>query len=323
MNDGAILIAPGSIDVSLTVKLYSATTGALYSVDDVTKLNLRYIRAELDNDYAVSGLINLDALANLTDSHSENRIMEITDATGHYRLDIPDAAVAKGVTGGSFIITHDDDVILPATIEWQVDPFSSLLLCTKIATVTSQTIFTLWDCHNDNDLYNGAVVIFYDVSSGYYPSIRRVVDYTGAGTLTIDAAPDFTVDTTDIVKIFASGVKPNEVNAEVDTALSNYDGPTKAEMDTAHALLATAEALTTHDGKLDTVDGIVDTIKTAVDFLENVTEGDVLIDTTTTPWNLVIKVKGTDTELIRKELKDVTGNNLASINTIIGRINEP
>ena len=55
-----------------------------------------------------------------------------------------------------------------------------------------------------------------------------------------------------------------QVNAEVDTALSDYDGPTKAEMDSAHALLSTAAALTVHDGKLDTVDANVDTLITNV-----------------------------------------------------------
>ena len=42
-----------------------------------------------------------------------------------------------------------------------------------------------------------------------------------------------------------------QVNAEVDTALSDYDPPTKAEMDTAHALLATAAALATAQTDLD------------------------------------------------------------------------
>jgi len=44
-----------------------------------------------------------------------------------------------------------------------------------------------------------------------------------------------------------------EVNAEVNTALTDYDGPTKAEMDAAHSLLATS-------GDLAVVDGIVDAI---------------------------------------------------------------
>jgi len=42
-----------------------------------------------------------------------------------------------------------------------------------------------------------------------------------------------------------------EVNAECDTALTDYDAPTKAEMDTAFGVT---------DGKIDVVDGIVDDI---------------------------------------------------------------
>lgn len=50
----------------------------------------------------------------------------------------------------------------------------------------------------------------------------------------------------------STGMK-GEVNAEADTALSDYDPPTKTEMDTAHGLLAT-------EAKQDTIDGIVDNI---------------------------------------------------------------
>ena len=49
-----------------------------------------------------------------------------------------------------------------------------------------------------------------------------------------------------------------DVNAEVDTALVDYDGPTKAEMDTAHGLLAT-------EAKQDTIDGNVDAILLSTD----------------------------------------------------------
>lgn len=57
--------------------------------------------------------------------------------------------------------------------------------------------------------------------------------------------------------------------------------------------------------------------------VKNILEGDVSIDVTTTPWQLVVKTKGTSTELIRKDLKDITGSSLASINTIIGQVEEP
>jgi len=38
--------------------------------------------------------------------------------------------------------------------------------------------------------------------------------------------------------------------AEVATALATYDGPTRAEMDAGHGVLATSAGLTTHDNKL-------------------------------------------------------------------------
>ena len=51
-----------------------------------------------------------------------------------------------------------------------------------------------------------------------------------------------------------------DVNAEADTALSGYDPPTKAEMDTAHALLSTAAALTTVDTVVDAIKAITDNL---------------------------------------------------------------
>lgn len=52
--------------------------------------------------------------------------------------------------------------------------------------------------------------------------------------------------------LYASGATPIlDINAEADTALSDYDPPTKAEMDTAHALLATPAQVATELGTYD------------------------------------------------------------------------
>jgi len=64
-------------------------------------------------------------------------------------------------------------------------------------------------------------------------------------------------------------------------------------------------------------------LPTDIDFIKNVQEGDVSIDTSATPWQAVVKIKGTDTELIRKDLADKDGNNIASVNALIGRYTEP
>jgi hypothetical protein len=58
-------------------------------------------------------------------------------------------------------------------------------------------------------------------------------------------------------------------------------------------------------------------------FLKNVSEGDMTVDTTTTPWQMVIKIKGTSTELIRKDLKTTAGDDITSDASIIGQKLEP
>ena len=57
-----------------------------------------------------------------------------------------------------------------------------------------------------------------------------------------------------------AGINMPKINTEADTALSDYAGPTKAEMDSAHGLLATA-------ANLILVDTVVDAIKAVTDLL--------------------------------------------------------
>jgi hypothetical protein len=70
---------------------------------------------------------------------------------------------------------------------------------------------------------------------------------TGFNTVTPDAAGIAAAlhVTTDALIAALNNLSAAQVNAEVDTALSDYDGPTKAEMDTAHALLATPAQVNT------------------------------------------------------------------------------
>lgn len=64
-----------------------------------------------------------------------------------------------------------------------------------------------------------------------------------------------------------------DVNTEADTALTDYDPPTKAEMDTAHGLLAT-------EAKQDIIDTVVDAIKVVTDAIGATGTGLSAI-----PWN--------------------------------------
>lgn len=88
----------------------------------------------------------------------------------------------------------------------------------------------------------------------------------GNHTLTDNASGAVTV--TDDARIDVA-----QINAQADLALTDYDGPTKSEMDTAHALLATAAALTSHNTTLSLVSGDVSAI-----LVDTGTDGVVLIN---------------------------------------------
>ena len=69
--------------------------------------------------------------------------------------------------------------------------------------------------------------------------------------------------------------------------------------------------------------GLTGTQNTALILIRDIMEGDATIDITTTPWQLVIKKKGTSTEVVKKNLKDINGINITAVTTVIGQQLEP
>lgn len=85
----------------------------------------------------------------------------------------------------------------------------NLLQETTIATLTSQTVFTLTDGSADNDAYNGQVVVVEDQSTAEQKSVGIVSDYVGATkTVTLSTASVFTVAVGDTIRILASSSLP-------------------------------------------------------------------------------------------------------------------
>ena len=83
----------------------------------------------------------------------------------------------------------------------------NVLIDTTVATVTSQTIFTLSAGPADDDALINQAVVLYDASStpADSPSVRKITDYVAATkTVTIDVAPDFTILAGDGVKAFVT-----------------------------------------------------------------------------------------------------------------------
>lgn len=94
---------------------------------------------------------------------------------------------------------------VPQTLTTEDIPGTSALLDTTIASVSSQTVFTLAAGSNVNDVYKRLIIVLYDVSNSNYPSIRTVANYVGATkTVTLNAAPDFTIVNGDGARIYVS-----------------------------------------------------------------------------------------------------------------------
>ncbi len=95
--------------------------------------------------------------------------------------------------------------------------------------------------------------------------------------------------------------------------------------------LALASSLSTTDGKVDTINtatgttipGTITTLDTVVDLLMDILEGDTEIDTATTPWDFLVKRKGTATVLVRKEMRELDLTNIAAVTQVVSKLTEP
>jgi len=97
-----------------------------------------------------------------------------------------------------------------------------------------------------------------------------------------------------------------------------------SDYDAAKTAAQTGEAATAiEDAGLLTSESISG-MELNLTLLKNIAEGDSYIDKTTTPYQLVIHKKGDiNTVYVRKDLKDVNGNNITSIIQIPAQFKEP
>lgn len=112
-----------------------------------------------------------------------------------------------------------------------------LLQSTTIATLSTQTSFTLTAGSADDDAYNGAVIVITDSATSTQKAVGEVSDYTGSTkTITLSADPGiFTMAVGDTVEIIAalgaagSGASAADVwtyGTRVLTANTNLNDPT-------------------------------------------------------------------------------------------------
>ena len=93
-----------------------------------------------------------------------------------------------------------------------------MLQKTTIDTLASQTSFTLTEGSPDDDAYNGAMLIPVDQTTGEQKDVVQITDYVGlTKTITLEAAPEFTIADGDIIKIIASPQQLDTIEAAVET----------------------------------------------------------------------------------------------------------
>jgi hypothetical protein len=117
----------------------------------------------------------------------------------------------------------------------------------------------------------GGTVTTNSDKSGYSLAADQAVNVTKVGGTVVAGPDDLKADVSELATSAEVGalndLSTGDVETAVGTALGTYDGPTKAELDSAVSPLATAAALTTVSGKVDTVDTVVDAIKLKTDNL--------------------------------------------------------
>lgn len=134
-----------------------------------------------------------------------------------------------------------------------------LLQSTTIATLATQTSFTLTAGSGDDDAYNGAIAVITDQSTATQKAVGLVSDYTGSTrTVTLDSDPGiFTMATGDTIELIAAlgsssgGASAGAIaDAVWDEALSGHTGGGSA----GERLARVPNAAAGGNGGLPTVD---------------------------------------------------------------------
>lgn len=231
-----LLNAPAfTIAVGDTIDLIAGTTARVTSMaDDV-----------ITSDACVDGFMTADKIAAnaITDAKistaaiTQNKVStgvtvsvlgsSIRTELGMADADLDDqfATVSTNIsTAESNIRGADSDTL--KTLSDQIDGIAAgsspqLLQNTTIATLASQTEFTLTAGSADDDAYNGAIVVVTDQSTSTQKAFVPISDYVGSTkTVTLTAGPAFTIaigDTVDIIASASDAPTAAAIRAEIDS----------------------------------------------------------------------------------------------------------
>lgn len=168
---------------------------------------------DLDTQLAATNEVTAVRMAALTDWINGGRLDLLLDAIKAVTDLLPDGGALSNLDAAiSSRSSHS-----ATNVRTEMDSNSTSLIAlleglflqvTTIATLTSQTSFTLTAGSSDNDAYNGATIVVVDASTGTQKAFGSLSDYIGSSkTVTLAQDPGiFTMAATDKVYILPSDV---------------------------------------------------------------------------------------------------------------------
>lgn len=201
-----------------------------------------------------------------------------------FTIDLSDNTTAGFWEAGSdYIVVVSSITVDAATINFIAARFTigydDAIINTSIATLSTQTSFTLTNGPAEDDALNGCVVCIHDVASNVQLGFAVISDYTGSTkTVTLTSGTSFTIAAGDNISIFppantrwfgqvaqaGDGTNLTEAGGTGDhlTALDiqTIEGADATDQINAACDLAISDASLATAAALATVDGIVDAI---------------------------------------------------------------
>ena len=170
------------------------------------------------------------------------------------------------VAGHDYFVRIEGTTVDAGTVNAVVGSFSlgnravaGWLNGSQIATLASQTSFTLSQGSADNDAYNNCTIVVTDQATTVQKCVGSISDYTGA-TLTVTLAADpgiFTMAAGDNVQIFASSAFAN-VNTWLGTLATSGTGGPDVNVNAVSDDTTAAQTLELFVEVLDQADGQID-----------------------------------------------------------------
>lgn len=191
-------VRPGST-IYVPFSTYSGTSGASITLSGLATSDiLVYKNGGTTQRASAAGFTLLD-----TDGIDFDGITGIHGVS----IDLSDNTTADFWTaGGKYFVVIGDVTVDSQTVRFIPVTFDigypDALINTTIATLASQTSFTLTAGPAEDDALNGSVVLIHDIASAVQVAQTTVLDYTGSTkTVTLAVAPTFTVAAGDNISV--------------------------------------------------------------------------------------------------------------------------